>query len=89
MSALWYNNIIKRKEVKNMRKILEIIGMIIGIICVVALVAAGILVETWFLMITINWVLGLFEVAFVLTLKQAFGINCLLSILGLFLKSSK
>ena len=72
-----------------MKKMLEIIGMIIGIICVVAFVAAGILVETWLLMIAINWVLGLFEVAFVLTLKQAFGINILLSILGLFLKSSK
>ena len=68
-----------------MKNALKIIGIII---LVGAIVGAGLFVESWILMKLVNWVLSLFEIAFALTFKQAFGMSILLSVIGGFFKKS-
>ena len=63
-------------------------GTFLTVVIVLALVFGLVCLEAWIGMLIINWVLGLFGVAFALTFWQAFGICVLLSFIGSFFKSS-
>ena len=68
-----------------MKNVLKVIGIIV---VVGAVVGACLFAESWVLMKVVNWVLSLFEIAFALTFKQAFGVSILLSVIGGFFKKS-